>query len=80
MASRVPLRVAGALAAGAATLTLLAGSPASAKKVAKESPSRVQICHKGRTITVSSRAVPGHARHGDTTGPCATTTTAVAGP
>ena len=31
---------------------------------------RVEICHKGRTIEVSRRSVPGHQRHGDTLGEC----------
>jgi hypothetical protein len=31
---------------------------------------KVQICHKGRTITVSLAAVPGHLGHGDSIGPC----------
>jgi hypothetical protein len=34
------------------------------------SMSRVQICHKGRTIRVARSAVPAHLRHGDYTGPC----------
>jgi hypothetical protein len=31
---------------------------------------KVQICHKGRTITVALASVPGHLSHGDTIGPC----------
>ena len=31
---------------------------------------RVDVCHKGRTITISPDAVPDHLAHGDTLGPC----------
>ena len=32
---------------------------------------KVTICHKGKTITVSKKALPAHLRHGDTVGTCA---------
>jgi hypothetical protein len=35
---------------------------------------KVTICHKGKTITVSQKAWPAHQRHGDTLGPCTTST------
>ena len=31
---------------------------------------KVTICHKGKTITVSKKALPAHLRHGDTVAPC----------
>ena len=31
---------------------------------------KVEICHKGETITVSENAVPAHKKHGDTLGAC----------
>jgi hypothetical protein len=31
---------------------------------------KVEICHKGKTITVAAPAVPAHEKHGDTVGPC----------
>jgi hypothetical protein len=31
---------------------------------------KVDICHKGKTLTVSSCAIPGHLGHGDTLGAC----------
>jgi hypothetical protein len=31
---------------------------------------KVTICHKGKTISVASSAVPAHLRHGDTRGAC----------
>ncbi len=31
---------------------------------------KVQICHKGKTITVAKPAAKAHLRHGDTLGPC----------
>lgn len=37
-------------------------------------PGKVQVCHKGKTISISSRAVPAHLAHGDTMGPCHVTT------
>ena len=71
MTPRIPLRVAGAVAAGAATLGLVASSPA----VGRQSPPRphkVTICHDGRTISVAAPAAGAHLRHGDTIGPCPT--------
>lgn len=32
---------------------------------------KVTICHKGKTITVSKKALPAHLRHHDTIGTCA---------
>src|SRR3954454_619210 len=32
---------------------------------------KVTICHKGKTITISTRAWPAHKRHGDAVGSCA---------
>lgn len=31
---------------------------------------KVEVCHKGKTITVSASAVQAHEDHGDTLGPC----------
>ena len=39
---------------------------------------KVTICHKGQTITVAEPAVQAHLKHGDTPGPCPTTTTTAA--
>jgi hypothetical protein len=36
---------------------------------------KVTICHKGRTISVSKRALQVHLAHGDTVGPCVVTET-----
>ena len=33
-------------------------------------PDKIEICHKGKTISVSEKAQKGHLRHGDTLGPC----------
>ena len=44
-------------------LTALA-LPASAK------PSKVMLCHRGRTISVAQPAVAGHVAHGDSLGAC----------
>lgn len=33
-------------------------------------PKKVQVCHKGHTITINRNALPAHLRHGDTVGPC----------
>ena len=68
MTSRRPLRLAGAVAAGAATNVLVGGSPA----VGRHSPpkQKVAVCHHGKTISVAPEAVPAHVRHGDTLGPC----------
>jgi uncharacterized membrane protein YgcG len=33
---------------------------------------KVTICHKGKTLTISTKAWPAHQRHGDTQGACAT--------
>lgn len=35
---------------------------------------KVVMCHKGKTITVSSASAKGHKKHGDTMGACAVTT------
>ena len=31
---------------------------------------KVQVCHKGKTLTVAAPAVPAHQGHGATMGPC----------
>jgi hypothetical protein len=31
---------------------------------------KVQVCHKGKTLTVGAPAVEAHMNHGDTVGPC----------
>lgn len=31
---------------------------------------KVTICHKGKTITISKKALPAHLRHGDAVGTC----------
>ncbi len=38
-----------------------------------ETPEKVTICHKGRTITISSSALQAHLNHGDTEGACGDT-------
>lgn len=72
MRVRIPLRVAGALVAGAATVTLVASSPAVGKQSPpKEKKQKVTLCHKGKqTITVAPEAVKAHQRHGDALGAC----------
>ena len=37
----------------------------------KQYDKKVTICHKGKTITVSKKALPAHQRHGDAVGTCA---------
>ena len=37
---------------------------------------RVQVCHKGHTITIAQPAEKAHLNHGDTKGPCPPTPTA----
>ncbi|MCK9352370.1 MAG: fibronectin type III domain-containing protein [Candidatus Paceibacterota bacterium] len=37
---------------------------------------KINVCHKGTTINISSSAVNAHLKHGDRTGACTTTTTA----
>ena len=32
---------------------------------------KVQVCHKGKTISISKSALPAHLRHGDAAGTCA---------
>src|SRR5262245_23982437 len=36
----------------------------------KEHPTKVEVCHKGHTISISSRALHAHVGHGDTAGAC----------
>lgn len=75
------LRSGAALALASAMLASLAlvstGAFGKPKPSAAQYQYRVTICHRtkatkkpGVTITVSSRAVPAHLRHGDTLGPC----------
>ncbi len=67
MTTRIPLRVAGAVAAGAATITLVAGSPA----VGRQPPpkQKVTVCHHGKTISIAPQAVDAHVRHGTPSAP-----------
>jgi hypothetical protein len=37
-------------------------------------PTKVTLCHNGKTIQVAESAVPNHLAHGDTLGPCPTAT------
>jgi hypothetical protein len=67
------------VAAGAALPTVISfwlSSPGSASA----SRSKVQICHKGRTIWVNENAVQAHLNHGDTLGPCGGPTTTTGAP
>jgi len=80
---RSRFRMAAVLGLAAAMLTSLAmvGSAAlgKSKPSASQSQYKVVICHRTKskkkpfhTISVSSSAVPAHRRHGDTLGPCPT--------
>ncbi len=60
--------VLGLLVTGAVTVGAVV--PALAFHNGSSRDHNVAICHKGRTIFVSPRAIPGHLRHGDTTGAC----------
>ncbi len=53
-----------AIALVAVVMTLSIAAPAMAGS------EKVEICHKGETITVSENAVPAHIGHGDTVGAC----------
>jgi hypothetical protein len=35
-----------------------------------DKPNHILVCHKGRTLSISPDAWPGHRSHGDTCGPC----------
>lgn len=64
---------AAAVAAVAAFGTLGGVSLASSTKKPSEYQYKIDVCHKGKkTISISSRAWPAHARHGDTRGQCPT--------
>ncbi len=75
---RTSVRIAGAIAAGAATLGIIPMLPAVGKQsppVGEKSPARVAVCHNpGRpgqkTLTLPQPAAEAHIRHGDTPGPC----------
>jgi hypothetical protein len=49
---------------GGLIVALGRSSPAEAKRP------KVELCHKGKTISVAEPAVRAHLRHGDTLGPC----------
>jgi hypothetical protein len=74
----VAVRVAGAIAAGAATVALVPLLPAVGQQsppVGQQSPPRVTVCHKPgtpaqKTMTLPQPAVEAHLRHGDTLGSC----------
>lgn len=78
MRKRTSMRVAGAIAAGAASIAVIPVLPAVGEHsppVGDHSPSKVEMCHKPgtpaeKTLTVSQSAAEAHARHGDTPGPC----------
>jgi len=36
----------------------------------EDKPTKVEICHKGKTISISSSAVQAHVKHGDTEDAC----------
>jgi hypothetical protein len=57
-------------ATGVAAVTSLAVFAGSARGASK-----VQVCHRGRTIWISQDALGAHLAHGDTLGPCGATTT-----
>ncbi len=61
--SRAPLLCAAVLGLG----SMLSVPGAAAES---QNSNKIDICHKGRTISVSSRALPGHQRHGDVRGEC----------
>ena len=75
---RTSLRVAGAIAAGAATVALIPALPAVSQQsppVGDQSPPRVAVCHKPgtpvqKTLTLPQPAVQAHLGHGDLPGPC----------
>ncbi|MFT4037436.1 MAG: hypothetical protein QM692_04595 [Thermomicrobiales bacterium] len=64
---RAALRLVGASLLGAG----LAGAPA-ALDAKKKKPKKVTICHQGQTLKVSKKASKQHLQHGDTPGPCPT--------
>jgi hypothetical protein len=58
---------------GPPTTTTTTGAPTTTTTTTTTTtpaPQKVQMCHKGKTITVDSRAVSAHLRKGDTLGPC----------
>jgi hypothetical protein len=57
-------------ATGVAAVTSLAVFAGSARGASK-----VQVCHRGKTIWISQDALGAHLAHGDTLGPCGATTT-----
>ena len=73
MSRRRLLHGAAGLAVGAAVPTVI--SLALPGRSARASSSKVQVCHKGKTIWVDRHAVPAHLAHGDTLGRCGATTT-----
>ena len=78
---RVPKKVSRIVAAAAlvacmlTTFAALGGVSSAAQSaisaVQGQYGKKVTICHKGKTITVSKKALPAHLRHGDTVGTCA---------
>ena len=54
--------------AGVIALSLMAGMALVAGSASAHIA--VEICHKGRTISVAMPAVAAHERHGDTVGAC----------
>jgi hypothetical protein len=72
------LRLAGAIAAGAASAAIFPMLPAvgqDSPPVGHESPARVAVCHKAgtpaeRTLMLPQPAVEAHVRHGDALEPC----------
>ena len=72
-----------ALVVGASASIGAALSPSATPAAASQYANKVTICHHTHsakhpfvTITVSRNALPAHLRHGDTIGPCSTTSTA----
>ena len=73
MSKRRSLRMVGAIAAGAATMAVVPALPAVGRQsppVGQDSPSRVVVCHNGKTKALPQPAAEAHIRHGDTPGPC----------
>lgn len=56
---------------GVATAAVSSTAPVVASNTAPTEPNLIDICHKGRVISVDANAVPAHLAHGDKVGSCA---------